>query len=163
MGRTSAKNNGGYQEKGRGYQKFTSSDEIDSMFYWDSRVGLPPTMVGDPGASDPQRSRKHPRDSSIPRTAFAKGSSGRSKCSLGPQCTGIGDSLGAVWITIFALGLRSESRDGPGLFVIHYDDYELLSKDFWAGLCSPWASVGNRLFCGPLAKLCPRSTLRRCI
>ena len=52
----------------------------------------------------------------------------------------IGESLGAVWITISALGLRSESQGGPGSVVIHYNDYELPS---------PWASVGNRLFSGP--------------
>ena len=67
----------------------------------------------------------------------------------------IGGSLRAVWITIFALGLRCESQGGPGLVVIHYNGYELPSKSSWAGLCSPWASVGNRLFCAPLAKLSP--------
>ena len=67
----------------------------------------------------------------------------------------IGGSLRAVWITIFALGLRCESQGGPGLVVIHYNGYELPSKSSWAGLCSPWASVGNRLFCAPLAKFAP--------
>ena len=67
----------------------------------------------------------------------------------------IGGSLRAVWITISALGLRCESQGGPGLVVIHYNGYELPSKSSWAGLCSPWASVGNRLFCAPLAKLSP--------
>ena len=67
----------------------------------------------------------------------------------------IGGSLRAIWITISALGLRCESQGGPGLVVIHYNGYELPSKSSWAGLCSPWASVGNRLFCAPLAKFGP--------
>ena len=67
----------------------------------------------------------------------------------------IGGSLRAVWITIFALGLRCESQGGPGLVVIHYNGYELPSKSSWAGLCSQWASVGNRLFCAPLTKFGP--------
>ena len=67
----------------------------------------------------------------------------------------IGGSLRAVWITIFALGLRCESQGGPGLVVVHYNAYELPSKGSWAGLCPPWASVGNRLFSGPLTKLVP--------
>ena len=71
-----------------------------------------------------------------------------------------GDSLGAVGITIFACGLGCESRGGPGLFVIHYNDYELPSKDSWAGLCSPWASVENRLFSGPNTKFGPTTLIQ---
>ena len=41
----------------------------------------------------------------------------------------IGESLGAVWIAVFALGPRCESQGGPELFVINYHDYELPSKD----------------------------------
>ena len=67
----------------------------------------------------------------------------------------IGGSLRAVWITIFPLGLRCESQGGPGLVVIHYNAYELPSKGSWAGLCPPRASVGNRLFSGPLGKTRP--------
>ena len=67
----------------------------------------------------------------------------------------IGESLGAVRITIFACGLRCESQGGPEFFVICYNDYELPSKDSWAGLCSSWASVGNRLFSGPHTTLGP--------
>ena len=67
----------------------------------------------------------------------------------------IGGSLRAVWITIFVLGLRCESQGGPGLVVIHYNAYELPSKGSWAGFCPPSASVGNRLFSGPLTKLVP--------
>ena len=74
----------------------------------------------------------------------------------------IGGSLRAVWITIFALGLRCESQGGPGLVVIHYNGYELPSKSSWAGLCSPWASVGNRLFCGPLTKFGPKAISDGC-
>ena len=69
-------------------------------------------------------------------------------------------SLRAVWITISALALPCESQAGPGLVVIHYNGYELPSKSSWAGLCSPWASVGNRLFCAPLAKLSPKAKPR---
>ena len=66
-----------------------------------------------------------------------------------------GGSLRAGWITISALGLRRESQIGPGLVIINYNGHDLPFKDPWASSCSTWASVGNRPFCGPLAKQIP--------